>query len=351
MYRITFAAASSLLLPALRCCHNGVDQTAAMVADARADVGQAKRRVDEAAKDVDGARAAAALQPGDTNLAAAVEKREAELLDRQAWLRVCKAELEKARGAAAVQRPFELPSRVVALEQLGALARSQRFEVPTQALKGVERYVRVLRDVFGTYLLARRSYPNLAVVATPGAGKTTLLRYLQQTADTVRYGADLQADTNWLAKSWSAPRPPVNERSVGDPEPSVPKLRHVFVGYATFKQGSDTSFDPFADTNIYGMITRRCAWRILHDAGLASEWTPDLGLNLDQTAKALRAKIAAAKGCGPDEVAIVFLIDDVTDIPKGPRRVLLDSMTAWQQWDHSRGRLSFSLSPGIRFSR
>jgi hypothetical protein len=110
------------------------------------------------------------------------------------------------------------------------------------------------------------------------------------------------------------------------------------VGYATFKQGSDTSFDPSFDTE--ATIQRRCAWRILHDAGLVPEWSPSFDLDLARAAKALRAKISVAKGCTPDEIAVVFLLDDVTDVAEGPRRVLLDAIAAWQQQELADARPS-----------
>jgi hypothetical protein len=243
------------------------------------------------------------------------------------------------RAEAAAQRSLQLPaefprvSRDVALQQLGALARLTHYQVPTETLVVLDRHVRTLRDVFGRPV-DKSEVPNLALATTPGAGKTALLRYLQQTADTVRYGAELHSDTNWLAKGWGAPR----SAAVKNAAQSVPALRHVFVGYATFKQGSDTSFDPTIDTE--ATIQRRCAWRILHDAGLVPEWSPSFDLDLAQAAKALRAKISAAKGCTPGEVAIVFLLDDVTDVAEGPRRVLLDAIAAWQQQELADARPS-----------
>jgi hypothetical protein len=57
--------------------------------------------------------------------------------------------------------------------------------------------------------------------------------------------------------------------------------------------------------------------------------------------------ISAAKGCTPDEVAIVFLIDGTRVIfPEGPRRVLLDAIAAWQQRDLADGRCSVSVVGG-----
>jgi hypothetical protein len=284
-----------------------------------------------------------------------LEKEEAWLKDREAWLQDREARLKKvearlkqARAESATGRlPAEFPRIAprVASQQLGGLVQLKRFEVPTQALEDVERHVRELRDVF-RWPDDEIAIPDLVVAATAGAGKTTLLRYLQQTADTVRYGAELQSDTNWLARSWSAPRSRVR-RSLKDATQSVPALRHVFVGFATFKQGSDTSFDPSTDTK--NMIERRCAWRILHDAGLARKWTPSSGVDFTQAAKMLRAQISAVKRCPPNKVAIVFLIDDVTNIPEGPRRVLLNAIAAWQQGDLTGRYLSFFIVAGLSF--
>jgi hypothetical protein len=274
------------------------------------------------------ASAIAAAKRGVDQAAADVAQATADVQDAQA----------QEGPAAATQRSFELPAEFprvapdVSLRQLGALARLKRFEVPTQTLEVLDRHVRTLRDVFARPV-DKSEIPNLAVATTPGAGKTALLRYLQQTADTVRSGAELQSDTNWLAKGWNAPR-----AGVSDVAQSVPALRQVFVGYATFKQGSDTSFDPLIDTEV--TIQRRCAWRILHDAGLVPEWSPSFDLDLAQAAKALRAKISVAKGCTPGEVAIVFLLDDVTDVAEGPRRVLLDAIAAWQQQELADARPS-----------
>jgi hypothetical protein len=346
----------------------GVDQAAAMVADARAGVKSAQEQVDEAKssvdaamKDVDNVCAAAALQPKNKNLSAVVErnevwlqKAEAWLQNRQAWLkdreerlRMDRAWLEQARAADAARRPFELPAEFphvapnVALQQLGALAQSKRFEVPTRALEEVTRHVRTLRDLFGRPV-DKSVIPNLVVTATGGSGKTTLLRYLQQTADTVRYGAELQSDTNWLAKGWNNTTRSGVEKAAAQ---SVPALRHVFVGFATFNQGADVMFDKFIDTE--ATIERRYARRILYDAGLAPRKAPNFDLDLTETAKALRAQISAAKGCEPDEVAIVFLLDGTTRITEGPRRVLLNAIAAWQQRDLADGRLSVSVVGGV----
>jgi hypothetical protein len=81
--------------------------------------------------------------------------------------------------------------------------------------------------------VARREcdIPNLVVVARAGAGKTTLLRYLQQTADTVRYGAELQADTNWVVKGWtSAPCSSVTKDAV---QPVLPVPRFAKSSWAS----------------------------------------------------------------------------------------------------------------------
>jgi hypothetical protein len=271
------------------------------------------------------------------------------------------AQLETKRAAAAAQRPFKLPAELprvtpdVALHQLGTLVRSKRFEVPTRALEDAKRHVRTLRDLFGRSVEDQDSdpmiilpdIPNLVVAATAGAGKTTLLRYLQQSADTVRYGAELQADTNWVAKGYDTPRfgPGVGALYR---DQYVPTLRHVFVGYATFKQGSDTSFDPSIDTE--ATIQRRCAWRILHDAGLAPDWSASFDIDFHKLAWMLRVTISAAKGCEPDEVAVVFLIDDVTNIPEDPRCVLLDAFADLQEWHVADGRLSFFIVAGLSLS-
>jgi hypothetical protein len=161
--------------------------------------------VDRSTKDLDDTRAAAALKPDDAQLAAAVKRDEVTLKEEEAWLKGRVAwlkgreawltdreeKLAEVRAAAAGQRVLESPAefprvlRIVALQQLGALARSKRFEVPTQVLEDVERHVHTLRDLFGQRL-DQSKIPNLAVAATAGAGKTTLLRYLQQTTDTFR---------------------------------------------------------------------------------------------------------------------------------------------------------------------
>jgi hypothetical protein len=331
----------------------GVGHAATWVALARAAVDSAQAAVAQTQHwvscligDVADARIAASCYRRDETLATAVrryerrlEKEKASLTHREArltWyetqLKHAEAGLATARAAAEAQRAFDLRAsfpRVapdVALQQLGALAQSKRFEVPTQTLEALKQHARTFRDVFGRSGYYS-TFPGLAVAATPGAGKTALLRYLQQTADTVRYGADLQADTNWLAKGWNATRSDVSDKAQ-----SVPALRHVFVGYATFSQESDTSFDPSLDTA--EMIKCRCAWRILYDAGLAPDWSlsydpafnSSVRIGIDEAAAMLRLTIGAAKGCTPDEVAIVFLIDDVTNIPDGPRAVLLDSV-------------------------
>jgi hypothetical protein len=342
-----------------------VDDAAAEVAHARVEtkdaqnaVRYAKLGVIRAAKGVDGARAAAALEPGDAKLAAAVSEHEAELAKHkaelehmEAWLRREEAKLKdwcerrlmhaetylkNARAAAAAERSFNFPRVApdVALRQLGALVRLRRFEVPTWAQEEAERHVCTLRDVFGRSV-DKSEVPNLVAAATPGAGKTTLLRYLQQIADTVRYGADLRSDTNWLARGWSAPRADVKSA----PQ-SMPALRQVFVGFATFK-GADVNFDPSIDTE--AAIERRCAWRILYDAGLAPEWTPNFDFDFHQAAKMLRAKISAAKGCESNEIAIVFLIDEVKSILEGPRYVLRDALAAWQKQELANTQLSFSI--------
>jgi hypothetical protein len=71
-----------------------------------------------------------------------------------------------------------------------------------------------------------------------------------------------------------------------------------------------------------------------------------LDLNFTQAAKALRAMISTANSCDPDEVAIVFLLDEVTNIPEGPRRVLLGALAAWQQQDLAEGRPSVFVVAG-----
>jgi hypothetical protein len=101
------------------------------------------------------------------------------------------------------------------------------------------------------------------------------------------------------------------------------------------------SFNASIDTE--AAIQRRCAWRVLYDAGLAHDWTSDFDLNLAKAAEMLRAKISAAKGCTPDEVAVVFLVDEVTNIPEGPRCVLWDAIASWQRQDILDGHLSFSV--------
>jgi hypothetical protein len=274
---------------------------------------------------------------------AELKRREPQLKRSEAELKEAEAHLDKLRAAAAAQRAFKFPlvAPDVALRQLGALARLKRFEVPTRALEEAEQHVRQLRDLFSTdwVQVARREcgIPNLVVVARAGSGKTTLLRYLQQTADTVRYGAELQADTNWVSNGWtSAPCSGV----IKDATRRVPSLRHVFVGFAAFK-GGDMSFNASVDTE--AAIQRRCAWRLLYDAGLAPDWTSNFDLDLAQAAEMLRAKISAAKGCTPDEVAIVFLVDEVTNIPEGPRCALRDAIAAWQRWEFLDGHLSFSV--------
>jgi hypothetical protein len=333
---------------------------------------QAKSRMDEAAKDLDDARVAAAHQPKDEILAAVVEKRRAQftdcvaaveahaavVMDRVAWLNFrvaelgyCVAELnccvadrnfiagwlKDAEAGFKVPSTFPRIAQDVALQQLGALVRFKRFEVPTETLEMLERHVHTLRGLF-LRPVDKSNVPNLAVAATPGAGKTTLLRYLQQAADTVRYGAELQSNTNWLAKGWGAQR-----ADVEDAVPSVPALRHVFVGFATFK-GEESCDASFFDTE--ATIECRCAWRILYDAGLAPKRPRNLDLNFTQAAKALRAMISTANSCDPDEVAIVFLLDEVTNIPEGPRRVLLGALAAWQQQDLAEGRPSVFVVAG-----
>jgi hypothetical protein len=351
---------------AIAAAKRGVDQAAALVADARAaiedahkDVEWKKKWVDDATTEhVDDTRAAAALQPGDEKIAVAVEahdlmkeekwlkRAEVALKDREnalsfceAWLKDREVGLAKARVAAQPSSDapagFRLVAPDVALECLGELGSSKRFEVPTQALGEATRHVRTLRDLLGRPV-DKSVIPNLVVAAPAGAGTTTLLRYLQQTADTVRYGAELQSDTNWLAKGWGA---------AGDASQSAPALRHVFVGFATFAPSTNEENDRLLDTE--AMIERRCAWRILDDAGLAFRWTQNFCLDFAQTARMLRARISTAKGCEADEVAIVFLIDKVTNIPDGPRRILLDAIAAWQQQDLAAGRLSVSVAAGV----
>jgi hypothetical protein len=397
---------SALLLPARRwCCHGSgavadadavadaasshaiaaakVAQAAALVADARAAVNELQEcmaysnsRVKNAAAKLDPVRAAAALKLEDLNIGVAIDMyeesleerkrceaelteyedtllfcdallkdREAELAHRENTLNFCdgalkhrEAELAKARAAQAVR--FRRVAPDVALKELGELAVSKRFEVPTQALEEIGRHVRTLRDLTGTRLVHKDAIPSIVVAAAAGAGQTTLLRYLQQTADTVRYGAELQADTNWLVKGWAG----TARCEVKAVVQSTSPLRHVFVGVATFS-GTFVNFE--ADIDTESAIERRCAWRILHDAGLVPDWIPSFGLDFTQAAKMLRATISAAKGCTPDEVAIVFLIDGTRAIfPEGPRRVLLDALAAWQQQDLSASRCSVSAVGG-----
>jgi hypothetical protein len=285
----------------------GVDQAAAMVADARVaieksqkGVAEANRLVDDAATEVDAARADAALNPQDKHVEVALREherwlklrkdREAELADSEnmlnfcdAWLRNREAELAKARSAhPSLDWPagFRPVGSDVARKQLGAFARSRHFEVPTRALEEVERHVRTLRELFGMRHVTKSAIPNLVVAAAAGAGQTTLLRYLQQTADTVRNGAELQADTNWVVKGWGTAS--FGKEKDASTQLASP-LRHVFVGFATFNDAEDVSFEAEADTE--SGIERRCAWRILHDAGLVPKWTPNFGLGFTQAAE------------------------------------------------------------------
>jgi hypothetical protein len=102
------------------------------------------------------------------------------------------------------------------------------------------------------------------------------------------------------------------------------------------------SFNASKDTE--AAIQRRCAWRVLYDAGLAHDWTSDFHLNLAKAAEMLRAKISAAKGCTPDEVAVVFLIDEMSRLPEhGLRWDLRHAIGVWQHQELAEGRLSFSV--------
>jgi hypothetical protein len=178
------------------------------------------------------------------------------------------------------------------------------------------------------------------VAATAGAGKTTLLRYLRQKADTVRYNAvESCGDANWMVQSWNAP-------CAADTTHSKRHVRHVFVGFATFNQASTTQFDAPTDTT--DMIEHRCVWRILFDAGLAPKWNENFRLTFPDAAAALRAKIGTAKGCKPEEVAIVFLIDEATKIINdGARSRLLDKIAGWQQADLENGHPALSIVAGL----
>jgi hypothetical protein len=346
--------------------------------------------VDAARAEVNRALAAVALNQNDETLAARLQDANAVLDKRQAWLEKREKALEKAvaaataavetaRAADAAPPPVELPAefppvaRDVALKQLGDLARSMRYEAASGTVNVLEQHVRTLCGLLWDPV-DKSKVPNLAVAATAGSGKTTLLRYLQQTADTVRYGAKLQADTNWLTKGWSAPRADVKcapsaagdaaqavpvpseagdaaqavpvPSEAGDAARTVPALRHVFVGFATFNQGGETLFKSTLDTHL--AIERRCAWRILYDAGFASEWTDKFNHDLAQTAEALRSKITVAKSCAQEEVAIVFLIDEVTKIADElAQRALLDCVAAWQQGEVAAGRPSVSVVAGL----
>jgi hypothetical protein len=319
----------------------------------------------------DSARAAAARDPNNKDLAKAVEEWTANLKvwtaarDRavaklndaiaalphhQAAQRKATAALKEAtthwdEAQAAMATPFKLAAEFrrvapdAARKQLGPLAESKYFEVPAATLESLELHVRALRAFVGKSF-DKGAVPNLAVAATAGGGKTTLLRYLQQKADTVRYGAELQTDTNWLMKAWNAP-------CSADSTDSKPELRHAFVGFANFSPGSPerydhTQFDSTLDTT--EMIEHRCVWRILFEAGLARRWNPDFRLTFRQAAEVLRAKISTAHGCMPEKVGVVFLIDDPTRILNdGARSRLLDKIAGWQQDELANGHLAVSI--------
>jgi hypothetical protein len=281
------------------------------------------------------------LQQAEVKSGKAVVKRKEATLKNwyERRLKDAEAELEKARAAAAAQRALTFPRVApdVALRQLGALPRLKHFEVPTRALEEAERHVCKFRDLFNELgeRVTKWDVPHVVVVGSAGIGKTTLLRYLQQTADTVRYGAELRSDTNWVVKGWtSAPCSGAKKDAVQSP---LPPLRHVFVGFATFKAGA-VRFN--ASIGAAAAVQRRCAWHLLYDAGFAPDWTPNFDLDLAQAAEMVRAKISAARDCTPDEVAIVFLIDEATRIPEDERRHLQYVIAEWQRQELAAGRLS-----------